>query len=279
MATSEIVLPPESSDLDVKAIAKAFTDARKTNTALTEFPGGFIPDSLDLGYQIQAEEIKQWDDEIVAWKVGGVPPQLRDKYQETRLAGPVFKKNLFKVEDGGSVKVPVFGGGCSAIEVEFVMELKDLSDLPATGVTVEQAIGAINRVYMGYENASSPLTIGNDFGPLGPISDLGLNNGVVVGPELKDWTPEKILSLPVTTTINGTEVHKGNAKPGLDGPFGAVKFLIEFLKKNNYDTSAGVLVSTGVVTGVHVASAGDKADVNYGDITKFSVELVDINDF
>lgn len=273
-----IVLPPESGDLDVKAIATAFVEARKSNTALTEFPGGFIPDTLELGYAIQAEEIKQWDDEVVAWKVGGVPPELREKYQETRLAGPVMKKNLFKVEDGGHVKLPVFGGGCSAIEVEFVMELGDLSDLPSEGVTVEQAIGAINRVYMGYENASSPLSIGNDFGPLGPISDFGLNNGVIIGPELVDWTPEKLLAQGVTTTINGTEVHKGNPKPGLDGPFGAVRFLIEFLKKNNYDTSPGVLVSTGVVTGVHVASAGDKAELSYDGQCSFSVELVDIND-
>lgn len=271
--------PPESHDIDVDAVAEAFSNARKNHTALTEFPGGSIPASIELGYKIQAKEIEHWNDELVGWKVGGVPPQLQEKYGQTRLAGPVFKQNLQYCKHGETVKVPVFNGGYSAVEAEYVFELGDLSTLPSTDVSLEQAITAINKVYMGYENASSPLSIGNDFGPLGPISDFGLNNGVIVGPELVNWSVDQILSLPITVNLNGEHMNTCPAKDGLDGPFGAVKFLIEFIKQNNYSTKAGVLVSSGALTGVHKAFPGDKAEVIFADKASFNVELVDSKDF
>ena len=69
------------------------------------------------------------------------------------------------------------------------------------------------------------------------------------------------------------------AKEGLDGPFGAVKFIIEFLKKYNYNTADGVLVATGALTGVHGAVAGDKAEICYEGRCHFFVELVDTSTF
>ena len=266
-------LPPESSELDVKKLSKIFVDARKNQSGMDEFPGGLIPATLELGYEIQADAIKQWDDEIIGWKVGGVPPTLQEKYKQTRLAGPIFKSSLMNCEDKGHVKAPMFSDGYAAVEAEFIFKLGDISHLPNTGVTLDQAESVIEQVFLGYENASSPLKVVNDIGPIGPISDFGCNNGIVIGPELKDWKEKDILSIPVTVNINGKHINTTPAKPGLDGPFGAVKFLIEFLKKYDYNTEAGLLVSSGAITGVHQAFPGDKAEVIFGDFATLNIEL------
>lgn len=267
-------LPPESSDLDVKKLSKTFVDARKNKSGMTEYPGGLIPSTLELGYEIQADAIKQWDDEVIGWKVGGVPPTLQEKYQQTRLAGPIFKNSLMHSEDKGQTCVPMFSEGYAAVEAEFIFKLGDLSHLPDTGVTLEQAESVIENVYLGYENASSPLVVVNDIGPIGPVSDFGCNNGIIIGPELKNWRKVDILSIPVTVNINGEHINTTPAKAGLDGPFGAVKFLIEFLKKYGYNTDSGVLVSSGAITGVHQAFPGDKAEVIFGDHATLNIELV-----
>lgn len=267
-------LPPESNDLDPVELANIFVKARREHSGMSEFPGGVIPATLELGYKIQASEIKQWDDELIGWKVGGVPPTLQEKYQATRLAGPIYKKSVKISENNGHTQLPVYSEGYAAVEAEFIFKLGDISELPNTGVTLEQAEAAIEQVFLGYENASSPLQVVNDIGPIGPISDFGCNNGIVIGPELKDWREKDILSIPVTVSINGEHINTTTAKPGLDGPFGAVKFLIEFLKQNDYDTSAGICVSSGAITGVHQAFAGDKAEVIFGDLGTLNIELV-----
>jgi 2-keto-4-pentenoate hydratase len=50
----------------------------------------------------------------------------------------------------------------------------------------------------------------------------------------------------------------------LDGPLGAVRFLLAHLAGRGIDTSGGLWVSTGAVTGVHDIAVGQSAVADFG---------------
>lgn len=259
--------------VDTKAISKAFIDARLTHKGLSEFPGT-IPSTMAEAYEIQAESIKNWDDSVAGWKIGGVPPELQEKFAAKRLAGPIFKKSVKYTEDGAHTPMPVFADGFAAIEAEFIIELGDVSALPATDLTEEQVKSVINRVFIGVEIASSPLQIINDIGPVGPVSDFGNNAGLIVGPEVKNWADADLSVHQVLLDINEERIGDKCAPEALNGPLGAVKFLIEHLKAEGYEIPVGTYASTGAITGVHQAYSGDKSVIEFVGLGKMSLELI-----
>jgi len=56
----------------IKAASAALMDARQTLTGLSEYPMR-VPADLKTAYAIQEHSIANWPDEVVGWKVGGMP--------------------------------------------------------------------------------------------------------------------------------------------------------------------------------------------------------------
>ena len=97
------------------------------------------------------------------------------------------------------------------------------------------------------------------------ISDYGNNNGLVIGPEIKGWRGANIKAWPVTLDINGARIGAATAETMLDGPVGAVRFLLELMAARGIALEAGQWVSSGAVTGVHPVKPGDRVECRFGD--------------
>jgi 2-keto-4-pentenoate hydratase len=263
------------SDSYIAEISDKLFEARKTSTGLPGFPGA-LPETLEAAYKIQDRIISKIDDEIIGWKIGGITPDLQEKLNAVRLCGPIFKK-MVKYTDGSKpLLMPVFKDGYSAYEVEYIMELGDTSHLPATGITEEQIRSVIKRVFIGFEMASSPIQDVNKVGSMAVISDLGINEGCIIGPEIKDWKNVDLFGIDISINIDGKLFGPTKAKPGFVGAYGAVKFLIEHMKANGKTLPVGTMASTGAITGVHDINVGvgSKADVKFAGLGGFSMELV-----
>lgn len=74
--------------------------------------------------------------------------------------------------------------------------------------------------------ASSPYPRINADGPLVTVSDFGNNHGVVIGPVLSGWREIDLCGIVVRTEIDGEIVGEATAATMLDGPYGAVRFLL-----------------------------------------------------
>ena len=112
------------------AIAGAFVDARKSGTALPDFPGAIPPD-LVAAYAIQDAAISAWPDqdhtdEVVGWKIGYIAEERRDGSGDERLMGPVWSSLLTTADDPGPAHI--FEGGFGAVEAEYVIRLAE--DVP-----------------------------------------------------------------------------------------------------------------------------------------------------
>lgn len=246
--------------LSPQIIAAAFVTARTSGQSLAGFPGGDVPEDLAFSYQCQDAAIPLWPDEIVGWKVGGVPPPLWEKLGVTRVVGPIFKRALH----GNTF--PVFAGGFAAVEAEFTMIMG--RDAPADQLdwTVEQARDLVGSIHLSIETAGSPLASINDLGPTVVASDFGNNAGLILGSVLPDWQNSNFEQVVSHTVIDGVEVGSGNALSLSGGPFESLRILLENCARRGRPLKAGMMAATGAITGVHDIVAGQTARVEFGPL-------------
>ena len=81
---------------------------------------------------------------------------------------------------------------------------------------------------------------------------------------LDGWRDLDLCAILVRTEIDGEVVGEATAATMLDGPYGAVRFLLGNLKARGFDLSRGLWVSTGAITGVHPVEPGQKVTAVFG---------------
>lgn len=235
-------------------VALAFVRARREARALQSYPG-VKPGALQAAYEIQDRAIIIDGREVVGWKVGRINPPLDGQLGTNRLSGPIFADSIVDAADGAVPDMPVYAGGFAAGEAEMLLHVATgfSGDVP-TGDEGTKAL--LDDVRLGIEIASSPYPGINTDGPLVTVSDFGNNAGLVQGPALEDWRDLDLCAILVRSEIDGEAVGAATAANMLDGPYGAVRFLLDHLIGRGVDVSNGLWVSTGAITGVHEIGVG-----------------------
>lgn len=254
------MVQPVARDVKAAEIAARLVSARLDMRALEAYPG-IQPVTLGQGYLIQELAIHLWPDEIAGWKIGLVPPHLRERLGSDRVAGPIWSRAVWKAE--GVVEFPVFAGGFAAVEAEFVFRMK--ADAPAgkTDWTDDEAAELVGALHIGVETAGSPMAFINELGSTVVASDFGNNAGLIIGPEVRNWRA-RLGELTAKTEIEGKVVGEGTASSLPGGPLAGLRFLLAHLAQRNRPLQAGQYVSTGAVTGVHDIIAGQSSRLSFG---------------
>lgn len=235
-------------------IAQAFVAARAGGTSLARYPGA-APVDLTGAYAIQDHAIAIDGRAIAGWKVGRINAPLDSALGSNRLAGPVFADSVVTPVAGECPAMPVFAEGFAAAEAEFLLHVAPgFSGAVPTDDAGTKAI--LDDVRIGIEIASSPYPGINNDGPLVTISDYGNNAGLVCGASLAGWQDIDLCAVQIRTEIDGAVIGAATAAAMLDGPYGAVRFLLGNLVARGIDVSGGLWVSTGAVTGVHEVRLG-----------------------
>jgi 2-keto-4-pentenoate hydratase len=248
--------------MSISLTAAALVRARHEACPLASFPGE-IPGTLNDAYALQEAGIRLWGDEPVGWKVGRIAPELQAPLGCDRLAGPIFRGTITRARETLVVEVPVFVGGFSAVEAEFVYELRE--DVPERlDWTLAEVEALHGRMLLGAELAGSPLRNINDLGPTVIASDFGNNAGLIVGAPIVNWGQLPLQSYECSVQIADVLVGRGSARDIPGGPLESVRFLLEHLASRGRTLRAGQFVSTGAVTGVHAIEAAQAAHVSFG---------------
>ncbi|MEG8055805.1 fumarylacetoacetate hydrolase family protein [Sphingomonas faeni] len=252
-----MVVQPDTTE-NISRIARTFVEARRVGTSLAEFPGN-VPTTLAEGYAVQDEALRLVEGFIAGWKVGRINPPLDGV---DRLTGPIFAD---EVASAGvePVAMPVFAQGFAAAEAEFLLRIGTAPDPAKLRYTVDEARAMIDAVHVGIEIASSPFPGINALGPTVTVSDFGNNNGLVVGADAEGWREGDINDWPVELWINDALIGAATSATMLDGPFGAVRYLLEHMAARGIALSPGQWVSTGAVTGVHPVAIGDRVEARF----------------
>lgn len=244
-------------------IARAFVEARRAPRSLPAYPGD-RPATLADAYAIQDEAIAIDGRPIIGWKVGRINPPTDGQLGTNRLAGPIFADQLYSQQNAVPIAMPVIPGGFAAAEAEYCVRIGRAADPAQQPATLDSVLGLIDTVHIGIEIASSPYPGINADGPLVTISDFGNNYGLLIGEEVPDWRSLAFIDWQVVARVGSNVVGEATARTMLDGPIGAVAFLIGSLASRGITLQPGQWVSSGAVTGVHPVTAGDKFDASFG---------------
>lgn len=257
---------------EAQAIAAAFVEARRQARALETYPGT-QPADMGAAYRIQNTAIVLDGRTVAGWKVGRINPPLDAALGSNRLSGPIFSDTVVEASTGAVPAMPVFAGGFAAAEAELLLHIAPgMAD--RRPVTDEETKAVIDEVRLGIEIASSPYPGINADGPTVTASDFGNNHGLVIGAPLAGWQDIDLCAIPVRTMIDGAEIGAATAATMLDGPYGAVRFLLDNLATRGIDLSAGTWVSTGAITGVHPVRPGQAVEAVFGDHGKVCCTIV-----
>ena len=274
MSSISVLTKEEISD-----ISNALLNARSSGVALKEFPGT-RPASLEDAYKVQTRSIEHYQQEVIGWKIGLIPPAFRETLKADRLVGPIFTDNFNYLgrrhHPTERLDMPVFSGGFAAIEAEFVVETA--VDIHPGQVSSDTDIKSlVANLYTGIEIASSPVADLNSYGPTCIVSDFGNNNGLIVGEKIPDWKSKPLSELTASVNINGQIVGQRTAESLPGGPLGAFHFLIEVCSQRGISLPAGSFISTGAVTGVHETITGAKSTADFGEFGEIHIELIGVS--
>ena len=119
--------------------------------------------------------------------------------------------------------------------------------------------------------ASSPLATINVLGPRVVISDFGNNNGLLLGPEVSDWTVRDEQGLVAETFIEGASVGKGGARHLPGGLRAAFAFALARSARRGRPLRSGDWVATGNATGIHDIEVGQRGKVVFAGLGELDV--------
>lgn len=243
-------------------VATAFVTARRTARGLPAYPGD-LPSDMAQGYAIQDRALVLDGRPVAGWKVGRVPPPFVEQLGTDRLAGPIFADTVVYADPADDTAMPIFAEGFGAVEAEFMLHVAAGFSGAVPGDDAA-TLAILDDVRIGIEIASSPYPRINLDGPPVTVSDFGNNYGMILGPVVANWRETDLCAIPLTVEIDGLKVGEATAATMLDGPLGAVRFLLAHLAGRGIDTSGGLWVSTGAVTGVHDIAVGQSAVADFG---------------
>lgn len=256
---------------DVEAIARAFVGARRERRVLSAYPGP-VPVTMAEAYRIQNAALAIDGRPVGGWKVGRIDAERAEQLGTNRLAGPIFTDSIVGAGAGEGPEMPVFAEGFAAVEAEFLLRIAPgwAGDVPDSDADI---ITLVDAVHAGIEVASSPYAGINRDGPPVTASDFGNNFGLVVGPPLDIADALEFNAVGVRLEIDGGAVGADSTANMLDGPIGAVRFLLNNLRERNIVADAGFWVSTGAVTGVHEVRPGANVRAVFESMAEVSCRI------
>ena len=249
--------------LSTTDVASAFVEARRAGRAIPAFPGE-KPVDLAAAYAIQDRALDLWQREIGGWKVGRIGSPEDKTLGADRLVGPVFADEIFR-SDGAAVEMPIFEDGFAAAEAEFMLRLAPPAnrDVPTTNAA---AMEWVDEIRIGIEIASSPYSGINRDGACVTVSDHGNNAGLILGPKVARELWHDLDRIEAAMFVDEALVASATTATMLDGPFGAVRFLLGNLRDRGIVPQPGWWVSSGAITGVHEIAAGSSFEAAFDGI-------------
>jgi 2-keto-4-pentenoate hydratase len=251
--------------------ARAFVEARRAGRSLAAYPGE-RPHDLAEAYRIQDAALALWRPRpIGGWKVGRINPPEDVRLGIDRLAGPIFADTIVDGTESEPA-LPVFADGFAAGEAELLLRLRvpPTSQFPRNSV---ETLGWIDDVRIGLEIASSPYPGINADGACVTVSDHGNNAGLVLGPPVSRERWRELRAIEVETRVGDDIVGRAGVATMLDGPLGAVRFLLGNLAERGIDPCSGWWISSGAITGVHSIEPGDRLAARFNGIGEISCRI------
>ncbi len=224
--------------------------ARSERQSLTDLPGG-APVTREEAYALQDETLALSGRESIGWKIGLVPEEHRARFQAARFSGPILNPPGCLPLENGIAEIDIPAYGLNAIEFELAFRLGQPIDPGAWLASGVAPMSAMDAAFCAVERLASPVVNLAEHGPGAVAGDMGINNGMILGPEFPLNKGELGAPCIIRVSEAGKDTKTGGEDQVPDGIAGALSFLFEDLSKRGRNLEKGDWILSGALCGQH----------------------------
>jgi len=274
---------PLASRNEVEALARELMSAYETGQRIAIPPSARSGVDLNLAYEVEARLKKfreQQGQRAVGRKVGFANKAMWRVLKLETLVWAHMYDDTVHYGEKNSATLKLANARSLKVEPEIVFGLKQ--PVPE-GADAAGALASADWLALGFEVIDCPFPDWK-FQPIDFVASFGLHAALAVGekvPVTPDLIPKLLEQLPqfkVRVSKNGEFVEEGSVKNSLRSPAACFAELGAAIARRFPEETlrAGELVSSGTLTGVHLAERGDvwTAEVEGIDLPPLSLRLL-----
>ena len=246
--------------------------ARRHKRRMPQIDHKHQPESLIEAYAVQDQVVKYIGGEAEGWKIGctNVVAQKQLGVDEP-FRGRVLRKAVYASPAVVSASNTVM----RVVETELAFRMGAGLPLKNAPYTKETVAPAIEALIPSLEIVDSVWEDWEKVGALHLISDNACHAGLVLGEDCRDWQDVDLAEFEVSVSMNGDTPLTGKGGNALGHPLNGVAWLANDLASLGRELKAGEVISTGVLTGLLYANAGDKIIADYGRFGTIELAFVE----
>jgi 2-keto-4-pentenoate hydratase len=231
-----------------------------------------VPGDAAQGYRVARMVAQELGWTIGGWKIAAMNEEMQRALRtDTPIYGRVFAQFVMPSPatfQWSSLLRPL-------AEIEYAAKLG--RDLPprARHYSRDEVADAVASLHPGMEIAECRFAQDALFPALPAILADGSGSGsIVYGPAIASWRTHDIAGQQAVLRVNGVEQRRGSARAAFDHPLVPLTWLANELSRSGVGLQAGEMVSTGTLTGMVVARAGEEHVADYGSFGAVHVKFV-----
>ena len=242
--------------------------ARRHHRRMPHIDRKHQPESLIEAYAVQDQVVRYLGGAPEGWKIGCTNVVAQEQLGVGEpFRGRVLRKAVHKSPATISASETMM----RVVETELAFRMGaslPLKNAPYTTETVEPAIEAL---IPSLEIVDSVWEDWEKVGALHLIADNACHAGLILGEDQRNWRDVDLAEFEVSVSLNGGEPMTGKGANALGHPLNSVAWLANDLASLGRELKAGEVVSTGVLTGLIYANAGDHIVADYGQFGKMEL--------
>ena len=247
------------TESEIETAADILAGARRSGTQIEALP--VTPSSVAEAHEIQDRVAALVGEPIGAFKAGA-PPEgdpTRGLIEARMIRSSPAHMSV--------VEVPHLG-------VEGEVAFRFTRDLPARAAPyTREEIAQSVAVLPAIEVVSSRFREPTSRPRLEQLADCGINGGLVLGPEMADWSHLDLPNLHITFVVNGETVLERKGGHPTDDPLAAAIALANMWRDAG-GLKAGHIVTTGSWTGMPFLKPGDRCVVRFEKLGEAEIMFV-----
>jgi len=259
-------------DVSTARAAANIVSARRRTRRIPGIPAEHAPENLLEAYAIQDKLVETLSGRTAGWKIGCTNEIARQQLGvDEPFRGRVFKAGIHQ----SPAELSASDTFMRVVETELAFRLaRDVPfrEGPYTAETIEPAVADL---VPSLEIVDSVWEDWESVGAHHLIADNACHAALVLGEPSPDWRDVDLAAYEVSVSMNGGEALHGKGANVLGHPFNALAWLANDLASLGRELKAGEIVSTGVLTGLLFAEAGDTITADYGRFGKIEVTFVE----
>ncbi len=254
----------------MEEVVKILSLARFGRRRLLGIPDELKPLDTPGAYALQAAVTEHWANQLGGFAGYKIACTSEIPQRQLNIHEPYYGR-LFRATIGESpVELDASQFFMRVVEAEFGFQMA--RDLPDGGYTQDDMAAAVAGVVPAIEIVDSRYDDWEKVGAHSLIIDNAVHGAWIKGTLTSTFGD--LGEHRVRLTANGTEVTSGKGSAALGHPLKALAWLANALPKCGLWLKKGDWVTTGVVTDLYFANAGDKLVADFGSLGEVKVNFI-----